>query len=168
MICEITGIHEQIIKAKAGPLNILIPKQYINEENIVHYKTSYLPKNENGDIINEPIVENSYIKVKVIAKKIVNGKDFIFCLATLENVASDKEIDEYHKMMYHQYDENEEFIEYDKLSRTTITNKKEDSNTIEESEESDKSLYEDTDSIDSIDSDNDNNSEDEELSDFDI
>lgn len=107
IIAKITGINMVLLIAEAGPIRIIISSQNINRDNVVYMssKSAYFPRTSTGDIINRPLQTGTYIRVRLISKKIVNGDDKIITIGILESVALDEEIK---RSLKYEYDEQKE------------------------------------------------------------
>jgi len=94
VVAKITGINMMLLIAETGPIKIIISSQNINRDNIVYMssKSAYFPRNSSGDVINRPLQAGTYIMVRLISKKIVNGEDRIITIGILESVATEEEI----------------------------------------------------------------------------
>lgn len=100
LIAKIVGINNKMIIASDGPIIVIIGSKNINSKNIIYHNTAYYPLNESGKIINKAIVKDSYVKIKVFNKEIINGRDKILTIGTMESVASDDEVKRYMKLKY--------------------------------------------------------------------
>lgn len=100
LIAKIIGINNKVIIASDGPVVIMIGAKNINSNNIVYHNTAYYPLNESGKIINNPIVKDSYVKIKIFNKQVINGRDKILAFGTIESVASDDEVKKYMTLKY--------------------------------------------------------------------
>lgn len=96
IVAKIVGINNQLIMAETGPIRFIIGNNNINKTNIKfsQSKNAFYSIDDKGNIINEkaPIVNGSYVIIKVLNKKIVDKNDKIQVLGLLESEANDREI----------------------------------------------------------------------------
>ena len=86
IICKIENMNKLLIKAKNGPILIIINNNNINTDNF--------KKDNEQNIIhkNKMLKVNDYIIIKVLAKKLNNNDIRICTLGYLENIPTDKQI----------------------------------------------------------------------------
>jgi DNA-directed RNA polymerase subunit E'/Rpb7 len=119
VVAKIVGMSEQLIFLSYGPLEIIVKTINSINKNIFVYNQNLarwtVKKSTNKDEQQKFIVlkNDSYLKVKIVSKKIVNKTKQIICMGFIENIASDKEIENSIKDMYEpkKYDSIEEFID---------------------------------------------------------
>lgn len=152
LVAKITGINNMLIIAETGPIKFIIGTTSINKDNIIYLntKSAFFPKNASGEIIDKPIQIGTYVIVKVMNKKIVNQRNNIISVASLDSVAKDDEIK---KSIKSQYDnaitiDADEYLKRDTQQVEETESESEDTSTnIEseseaESEESEDETYE--------------------------
>jgi DNA-directed RNA polymerase subunit E'/Rpb7 len=169
IISKVIGINQKMVALSEGPIQIFVDKKYINENNIKYHKTAFYPVSKDGNLINNPLKVGSYVKLKVLSKKIIKNTDRINAFGSIDNVATNNEVKEYMESVYR----DKEFIEHDELINSSIVtgelkkdengkddkeDNKEDDKDIKLSEENGKMKYvddsDDSDSdLESIDSD---------------
>ena len=119
VVAKIVGMSEQLIFLSYGPLEIIVKTINSINKNIFVYNQNLarwtVKKSTNKDEQQKFIVlkNDSYLKVKIVSKKIVNKTKQIICMGFIENIASDKEIENSIRDMYEpkKYDSIEEFID---------------------------------------------------------
>jgi DNA-directed RNA polymerase subunit E'/Rpb7 len=125
---KIVGMSEQLIFLSYGPLEIIVKTINSINKNIFVYNQNLsrwtVKKSGNKDEQQKFIVlkNDSYLKVKIVSKKIVNKTKQIICMGFIENIASDKEIETSIKDMYEpkKYDSIEEFIDLENKIQESI------------------------------------------------
>jgi DNA-directed RNA polymerase subunit E'/Rpb7 len=119
IVAKIVGMSEQLIFLTYGPLEIIVKTINSINKNLFVYNQNLsrwtAKKSGNKDEQQKFIVlkNDSYLKVKIVSKKIVDKTKQIICMGFIENIASDKEIEISIKDMYEpkKYDSIEEFID---------------------------------------------------------
>jgi len=121
IIGKITGINNVVIKAQNGPIKFIINGTDINKENIQFRNNAYYPKNKNGEIINKPITNGTWINIKVLGKRIRNRCNEIFVLGYIDSVIEDDEVIDKLQQIY----ETEEYMDFNKnINKKEINNDK--------------------------------------------
>jgi DNA-directed RNA polymerase subunit E'/Rpb7 len=128
IIAKIVGMSEQLIFLTYGPLEIIVKTINSINKNIFVYNQNLsrwtVKKSGNKDEQQKFIVlkNDSYLKVKIVSKKIVDKTKQIICMGFVENIASDKEIETSIKDMYEpkKYDSIEEFIDLENKIQESI------------------------------------------------
>lgn len=121
IICEVLAISKDIIAVRNGPINIMIfgGSGYINTQNFIFDGRKNVLIAKTGNDKGLPIVVGTYVIMKIIAKRIEHNSKNIFVIASLENIASQKLIEESIKQ---KEDSDNNFMEYENIE---IQNKKE-------------------------------------------
>jgi len=128
VIAKIIGISEQLIFLSYGPLEIIVKTFNSINKNIFIYNQNLsrwiVKKNNTKEDQQKFIIlkNDSYLKVKIISKKIVDKTKQIICMGFVENIASDKEIELSIKNMYEptKYDTLDDFIDLEKKIQEAI------------------------------------------------
>ena len=128
VVAKIVGMSEQLIFLSYGPLEIIVKTINSINKNIFVYNQNLarwtVKKSTNKDEQQKFIVlkNDSYLKVKIVSKKIVNKTKQIICMGFIENIASDKEIENSIRDMYEpkKYDSIEEFIDMENKIQESI------------------------------------------------
>jgi DNA-directed RNA polymerase subunit E'/Rpb7 len=128
VVAKIVGMSEQLIFLSYGPLEIIVKTINSINKNIFVYNQNLsrwtVKKSSDKDEQQKFIVlkNDSYLKVKIISKKIVDKTKQIICMGFIENIASDKEIENSIKDMYEpkKYDSIEEFIDLENKIQESI------------------------------------------------
>lgn len=105
IVCKVIGITSPLIYMVKGPLEIIVKTSInINKDIFIfnQKKNIWTIKKENS--INETETDNKkkyielkegvYLKVTIINKKIIDKSERILCTGYLENIATEKEIDD--------------------------------------------------------------------------
>ena len=100
IVATIVGINNVIIIARNGPITFIIDSNNINSDKIKYQKSAYYPIASNGDIIDKPIKDGTYVIVEVMNKKIVNGRNEIISIAKLDSAIPENEIENAIKNRY--------------------------------------------------------------------
>ncbi len=96
---KIISINNRIIVANTGPIKFIIQENNFNIHNIQFRRTAYYPM-KNNIIINKPIVQGTYVLIKVLGKKIISGNTTIIVFGYLDSVVDDDKIEENIKAQY--------------------------------------------------------------------
>ncbi len=128
VVAKIVGMSEQLIFLSYGPLEIIVKTINSINKNIFVYNQNLsrwtVKKSSDKDEQQKFIVlkNDSYLKVKIVSKKIVDKTKQIICMGFIENIASDKEIENSIKDMYEpkKYDSIEEFIDLENKIQESI------------------------------------------------
>ena len=112
IICKAIGITPPIIYLVNGPLDIIIKTSQNLNKNIFVFNqklNTWTVKKDNGTNTNtnngtdtdtniknkyQVIEQGTYLKVKIINKKIIDKSDRILCIGFLENIATEQEVKE--------------------------------------------------------------------------
>ena len=149
LIGKIIGMTHKLIILSYGPLQIIIKTVnninndvFVFNQNLSRWtakKQTSHTDNDNKNIQKYIVLKNdSYIKVKILSKKIVDKTKQIICMGFMENIASDKEIEQSIKDMYEpkKYTSIDEFINIEKEIQdalmANIQSDTEEANTEEE------------------------------------
>lgn len=121
IIARITSINNMMIVAENGPLRILINTSNINTDNVQFRRSAFYPISSKGEVINKPIDNGSYVRIRVMNKKLVNKKSNIVVFGRLESAILD-DTDAIHKIIRDQYESSEKIsandLQNDKFSKT--------------------------------------------------
>jgi DNA-directed RNA polymerase subunit E'/Rpb7 len=128
IVAKIVGMSEQLIFLSYGPLEIIVKTINSINKNIFVYNQNLsrwtVKKSNDKDEQQKFIVlkNDSYLKVKIVSKKIVDKTKQIICMGFIENIASDKEIETSIKDMYEpkKYDSIDEFIDLENKIQESI------------------------------------------------
>ena len=104
---SIIGIHRLLIYAQNGPISIIIKNNFINPQ-IFFYnneKNVYIVKENDKKRILE---NNSYVKIKVIDKKIINNDKNIIIMGYMLSPATNEE---WKENIAEEYNENSELVD---------------------------------------------------------
>lgn len=101
LICKIDRMNKALIMGINGPIKVIITADKINKENF------FLDVNRNIRVkgTSEIIVPNMYLKILVISKSFTNYDKNIIVIGFLQDMATQKEINEYFN--YSNNDSNE-------------------------------------------------------------
>lgn len=94
IIGKVEQINQEIIYLSHYPYNIIVEHNNINM-NKFEYITPNI-KYINGDFINK----GDYLKIRIISSNLMNGETKIIALGYLEDIVSDKELEEYYDNIY--------------------------------------------------------------------
>ena len=113
IVARIDGINKHMILAKNGSINAVISDENINPEKFIYNnsKNALYPIDNNKKEINEPVVQGTYVLIKILEKKIVNMDNKITVLASLEGIATNNDIK---TNIINENNQNDQFIKYDK------------------------------------------------------
>jgi DNA-directed RNA polymerase subunit E'/Rpb7 len=92
VVGQIVGVNNMIMIAVNGPIKFIINGTNINTDNVQFKKSAFYPVTSKGELINKPIVVGSHVNIKIMSKKIVNGKDKIFVYGRLESIITDDKL----------------------------------------------------------------------------
>jgi len=128
IVAKITGMSEQLMFLSYGPLDIIVKTVNGINKNIFVYNQNlsrWTAKKQNSKDDQQKYIvlkNDSYMKVKIISKKIVDKTKQIICMGYIEGIATDKEIEKSIKDMYEskKYDSINEFIELEKKIQEAI------------------------------------------------
>ena len=94
IIGKVEQISQEMIYLSHYPYNIIVEHNNININ-----KFEYIAMNIkyiNGDYINK----GDYLKIRIISSNLMNGETKIIALGYLEDIVSDKELEEYYDNIY--------------------------------------------------------------------
>jgi DNA-directed RNA polymerase subunit E'/Rpb7 len=130
IISRIEDINKHMIFAKSGPIVIIIDGQNINPNKFRYnnMKNAFFPLDNDGKDKNSPLNSGSYIKVKIINKRITDRDSKIMVLGFLEDIPTIDEIKENIK------NENSNDDDITNLEIILEKENSEDDNTKEENE----------------------------------
>lgn len=94
IVGRIIGVNNMIMIAINGPIKFIIYGTNVNTDNVQFKKSAYYPVTSKGELINKPIIVGSHVNIKVMRKKIVNGKDKIIVFGRLESIITDDKLAE--------------------------------------------------------------------------
>jgi len=104
IICKAIGITPPIIYLVNGPLDIIIKTSQNLNKNIFVFNqklNTWTVKKDNGTSLDtdtntknkyQVIEQGTYLKVKILNKKIIDKSDRILCIGFLENIATEQEV----------------------------------------------------------------------------
>lgn len=107
IIARIVGIHRLLIYAQNGPISIIIKNNFIDPQTFFYNneKNVYIIKeNDKKKILDN----NSYVKIRIIDKKIINNDKNIIVMGYLMSPAS---VDEWKENIAEEFNENSEIID---------------------------------------------------------
>jgi DNA-directed RNA polymerase subunit E'/Rpb7 len=146
LVAKITGMSEQLMILSYGPLEIIVKTINSINKNLFVYNQNLqrwtYKKSDDKNTQKFIILKNdSYLKVKILSKKIINKTKQIICMGFIEDIATDKEIEKSIKNMYEpqKYDSIDEFINLEKKIQEAIDTNAE-TNSIESDILSDNDL----------------------------
>jgi DNA-directed RNA polymerase subunit E'/Rpb7 len=117
IICKITKIENNLFTAQNGPILIILKQSDIN---------SNIFTNERGDVVvkngNRKLNVDDYVVVYIRNKRYYSGDTTIIAMARLENIPSEKEIEEYYYPPKVNEDEFENNIKEDVLEAIDSVN----------------------------------------------
>jgi DNA-directed RNA polymerase subunit E'/Rpb7 len=124
---KIISMSEQLIFLSYGPLEIIVKTINGINKNLFQFNSNYnrwTYKKSNDKNKQQLIVlkSGSYLKVKILSKKIVDKHKQIICLGFIEDIASEKDIEQSIKNAYEpkKYDNIEEYINLEKKIQEAI------------------------------------------------
>jgi len=124
---KIIGMSEQLIFLSYGPLEIIVKTINGINKNLFIFNSNlsrWTYKKSNDKNVQKLIVlkNDSYLKVKIQSKKIIDKTKQIICIGFIENIASDKDIEKSIKDMYEpqKYDNIIEYIDLEKKIQEAI------------------------------------------------
>lgn len=127
IIAKITGMSEQLMILSYGPLEIIVKTVNSINKNLFVYNQNLqrwtAKKSDDKNAQKFIILKNdSYLKVKILSKKIINKTKQIICMGFIEDIATDKEIEKSIKNMYEpqKYNTIDEFINLEKKIQEAI------------------------------------------------
>ena len=105
VVAQITGISEKLILLNYGPLNIIIKTVNSINKDIFSYNqnlSTWVAKKNKEDKSQKFIVlkKNSYVKVKITSKKIIDKSREIICFGFIEDIATNTDIESSIKQLY--------------------------------------------------------------------
>lgn len=109
---RIVSINNMMIVAENGSIKFIIGESDINTKNIQFKKSAFYPVSSKGDIINNPIVQGTYVTIKVMNKKLVKNKRNILVFGRLESVILDDN-EKVKEAIRNQYESSERISSYD-------------------------------------------------------
>jgi DNA-directed RNA polymerase subunit E'/Rpb7 len=123
VIAKVISITEPLIILSYGPLEIIV-KTFSNlnkniftfNQKISHWIAKKESKNEDTQQRFQVLKQGSYLKVKIIGKKIINKSKGIICSGYVENIASEDEIKKSITDMYNikKFESIDEYINLEK------------------------------------------------------
>lgn len=129
VVAQINGLTDKLIILKNGPLTIIIkPFNSINKE-IFSYNqnlSSWIAKKESkkNDTQQKYVVlkKDTYIKVKITSKKVIDKSNEIICFGFMEDVANNTEIESYIRQIYEpkKYDSIDEYLDIEKKIQEAV------------------------------------------------
>jgi DNA-directed RNA polymerase subunit E'/Rpb7 len=124
---KIIGVSEQLIFMTYGPLEIIVKTVNSINKNIFVFNNNLsrwtAKKSDNKNEQKFIVLKNdTYLRVKIISKKIVDKTKQIICMGFVENIASDKDIETSIKNMYEprKFDNIDEYIDLEKKIQEAI------------------------------------------------
>lgn len=124
---KIVGMSEQLIFLSYGPLDIIVKTINGINKNLFTFNSNLsrwtYKKSDDKNTQKLIVLKNdSYLKVKILSKKIIDKTKQIICIGFVENIASDKEIEKSIKDMYEpkKYDNIDEYIDLEKKIQEAI------------------------------------------------
>jgi DNA-directed RNA polymerase subunit E'/Rpb7 len=127
VIAKIVGMSEQLLFLSYGPLDIIVKTINGINKNLFTFNSNLsrwtYKKSDDKNTQKFIVLKNdSYLKVKIMSKKIVDKTKEIICIGVVENMATDKEIEKSIKDMYEpiKYDNIEEYIDLEKKIQQAI------------------------------------------------
>ena len=132
VIAQISGISEKLIILNYGPLNIIIKTANNINRDIFMFNQNLSTwvakksnsKNDKNEGTQKLIVlkKNSYVKVKITSKKIIDKSKEIICFGFIEDIATNTEIENSIKQAYEpkKYDSFEMIIDIEKKIQDAI------------------------------------------------
>lgn len=93
IICKIQRINKALIMGINGPINTVITTDKINKDNFFPDVNRNIRVKKTSEIV----IPNMYIRVLVISKAYSNGDQNILAIGFLQDIATQKEIDEYYE-----------------------------------------------------------------------
>ncbi len=127
VVAKIVGMSEQLIFLSYGPLDIIVKTiNGINKDLFIYNSnlSMWTYKKSDDKTTQKFIVlkNDSYLKVKIISKRIVDKTTQVICIGAVENIATDKEIEKSIKDMYEpiKYDNIDEYIDLEKKIQEAI------------------------------------------------
>lgn len=129
VVAQINGLTDKLIILKNGPLTIIIkPFNSINKD-IFSYNqnlSSWIAKKESkkNDTQQKYVVlkKDTYIKVKITSKKVIDKSNEIICFGFMEDVANNTEIESYIRQIYEpkKYDSIDEYFDIEKKIQEAV------------------------------------------------
>jgi len=119
IICQIYKVNKLLLTAVNGPIFVIVTKERINNKvffndsnNNFRFKT---PDNKHHKLDSK-----QFVKLTIDTITFENGDKKIKVIGFLEDMATDKEIENFYKELYNKDDELVDFNEYAKLNDNTI------------------------------------------------
>jgi DNA-directed RNA polymerase subunit E'/Rpb7 len=157
LIAKIIGMSQKLIILSYGPLQIIIKTansinndMFTYNQNLSRWIVKKKNKDDKDDRDNKDDKKNvqkyivlkneMYVKVKILNKKIVDKTKQIICMGFMEDIATDKEIEQSIKDMYEpkKYSSIDEYINIEhEIQNALIANVKTDTDENETEEEND-------------------------------
>lgn len=107
IIARIIGIHRLLIYAQNGPISIIIKNNFINPQTFFYNNEKNVYIIKDGD--KKKILENnSFVKIKVIDKKIINNEKNIIVMGYMLSPATSEE---WKQNIAEEYNENSELVD---------------------------------------------------------
>jgi len=97
---KIIAISNVMIVAENGPIKFMIGEADINRDNIQFRKSAFYPIVNGQLITNKPLVLGTYVKIRVINKRIVKENCKIIVFGRLESVIPESELNDAIKSEY--------------------------------------------------------------------
>ena len=124
---KITGMSEQLIFLSYGPLEIFVKTINGINKNLFTFNSNlsrwtYKKSDDKNTQVFKVLKNDSYLKVRILSKKIIDKTKQIICIGFVENIANDKDIEKSIKDMYEpiKYDNIEEYIDLEKKIQQAI------------------------------------------------
>jgi DNA-directed RNA polymerase subunit E'/Rpb7 len=137
IICQVKIINQNLMHLLNGPINIIIfvDSELTNSDKFAYNANKNLLLEKVGDGKGIPIVNGTYMKVKVVDTKIETGTDRIIVMGQLEKIASKKEIEYSIMSIDDDEQENISYEEYISINEDDKSDGESDSNSENESED---------------------------------
>lgn len=97
---KIVAINNMMIVAENGPIYFVIGQRNFNEKKIQFRSSAYYPLNNDGNIIDKPIIKGTYVMIQVLGKKLVQNKNQIIVYGYLDSVIPDNKVKDIIKNNY--------------------------------------------------------------------
>jgi len=149
LIAKIVGMSQKLIILSYGPLQIIIKTANSINNDMFTYNQNlsrWIVKKKNAEdekknVQKYIVLKNDmYVKVKILNKKIVDKTKQIICMGFMEDIATDKEIEQSIKDMYEpkKYSSIDEYINIEhEIQNALMANVKTDTDENETEEEND-------------------------------
>jgi DNA-directed RNA polymerase subunit E'/Rpb7 len=123
IVAQINGLTDKLIILKNGPLNIIIkPFNSINKDifSFNQNLSSWIAKKESKKEEKQQkyvvLKKDTYIKVKITSKKVIDKSNEIICFGFMEDIANNTEIESHIRQIYEpkKYDSIDEYFDLEK------------------------------------------------------